>query len=132
MTITPADVAKAAAERFRAQRERATAKHAKARSDATALRARVQRESQEKMAEAKRRKAGDEPEDRLISSPWPKAEAARYQFDSPDDGADTADAMPVDPAPRPEPAPEPVRVNRSRRDEDDDDENMSEVDTWLR
>jgi hypothetical protein len=129
MTTTPADVAKAAAVRFRALRERAAAQHAKARSDARALRERVQRESQEKMAEAKRRKAGDEPEERLIS-PWPKAEAARYQFDdSPDEAADTVDAVPAEPAPRPEPAPEPARVTRPRRDEDDD---MSEVDTWLR
>lgn len=132
MATTPTDVANAAAERFRAQRERATAKHAKARSDAATLRARVQRESQEMMDEAKRRKKGDAPDERLIS-PWPEHEAARYQFDdSADDAVDAPAAHEAAPTPRPAPAAQPARPDRGRHARDDDDDDMSEVDTWMR
>lgn len=124
MTRTPTEVATAAAERFSVLRTRATKRLAKAKSDAATLRARVQRESREMMAEAKRRKDGGEPEERL-ASPWPsQPKEARYQFD------DTPDAdQPArdhDATPQPEPAP----VERRHPDEDDD--NMSQVDSWLR
>ncbi len=122
MTSTPTQVAAAAAERFRVLRERATGKLAKARSDATNLRARVQRESQEMMAEAKRRKEGREPEEQLVS-PWPsQPTVARYRFDDdPDEATDATDSTPRR-------AARPVPVDR-HPDEDDD---QSEVDTWLR
>jgi hypothetical protein len=130
MSTTPTEVATAAARRFRVLRERATTKLAKARSDAATLRARVQRESTEMMAEAKRRKEGDEPGAQLVS-PWPdEQKTARYQFDDSPDDTPAADR----PAPDPDttarrPAPKPVPAARRAPDEDDD--NMSTVDTWL-
>lgn len=126
MTSTPTQVAAAAAERFRVLRERAANRLAKAKSDATTLRARVQRESREMMADAKRRKDGGE----QLVSPWPdQAQVARYQFDdTPDDVADhlTHDA---DATPRSARAAKPAPVDRSHPDQDDDD--TSQVDTWL-
>jgi hypothetical protein len=125
--MTPTQVATAAAARLRVLRERAANRHAKARFDATALRARVQRESKEMMAEAKRRKDGEE-ENPLVS-PWPdEPKVTRYEFDDrPDDAAaDNAEAPP-----RPARSPEPASARGADPDEDDDD-NMSQVDTWLR
>jgi hypothetical protein len=128
MSKTPTEVATAAAQRFHALRDRATTKLAKARSDAATLRARVQRESKEMMAEAKRRKEGDEPGTQLIA-PWPdQQKPARYDFDNtPDDTPGTARPAAPDTTPR-RPAPQQAPTSRTP---DEDDENMSTVDTWL-
>lgn len=131
MTRTPTEVATAAAERFRVLRERATAKLEKAKSDAVGLRARVQRESKEMMAEAKRRKEGGEPEERPAVSPWPDRQprAVHYQFADTSETDQPAPDVEQTPPP-PAPAAKPARAEKPRPDRDDDD--MSEVDSWLR